>query len=337
MDVVQARKMVARGAVRAKQQAEVEAGAKKLQVGLIPQESPGRPETHKKQTNFERKADLGQIFGTRKAKKAIQETTMNAISPQKKAGTEDSPTKIDAASRAMLSSVGEITSTMATREKLQAEVDEAKPVPKANLAATEVYQVYDPKVIIGGDVLNLVPVREWQEKAQHGETIQTVSRYVAARVNQVANNPDGTTRLRVLRYYYFVLLFYLNTKASFQEKGSRVILPRDKLREAMDPAPEAVIENIRRKFSDGGIMRKFHTDMIKAHCCAFACIIDNYEVDTQALKDDLRMDQAEVNQFFHEIGGKVKPSKANGKTRHIGRLTLPLEFPKQRHLAPKRR
>ncbi|KAM6526510.1 DNA-directed RNA polymerase I subunit rpa49 [Fusarium solani] len=238
----------------------------------------------------------------------------------------------------MLSSVGEVTSTMASREELQAVVDEAKPVPVANVDATEIQDVYDPKKIIGADILNLVPVREWQEKVQHKESIQVPSRFVAARVNRVAGNEEAVTRLRVLRYFFFVLLFYLHSKPG-KARGTRSIPPREKLREFLAPAPEAVIESIRRKFSDRGEMRKFHIDLLMTHCCVFACIVDNFEVDTQNLRDDLKIDQKTMNGYFHEIGGRVKPvsNKDTKTTVHVARLTLPLNFPKQRHIAPKRR
>ncbi|KAI8660520.1 hypothetical protein NCS57_01029600 [Fusarium keratoplasticum] len=319
LQVVEAKKMTVRGAVRAKQASAAATG-----------------ERDAKQTMMELKTDLGQTFGTKKAKKAIQENVLNAIAPQKKAG--DAPTKIDAAARAMLSSVGEVTSTMASREELQAVVDEAKPVPVANVDATEIQDVYDPKKIIGADILNLVPVREWQEKVQHKESIQVPSRFVAARVNRVAGNEEAVTRLRVLRYFFFVLLFYLHSKPG-KARGTRSIPPREKLREFLAPAPEAVIESIRRKFSDRGEMRKFHIDLLMTHCCVFACIVDNFEVDTQNLRDDLKIDQKTMNGYFHEIGGRVKPvsNKDTKTTVHVARLTLPLNFPKQRHIAPKRR
>ena len=286
---------------------------------------------------MERKTDLGQTFGTKKAKKAIRDNVLNAITPQNKAG-DKSPTKIDNASQALLDSVGAITSKMATREELQAAVDDAKPVPRANLEAEDIQDVYDPAVIIGADILNLVPVREWQEKARHKEGIQIPSRFVAARVNAMATNDDAVTRLRVLRYFSFVLLFYLGTKPG-RQRGTRQLPTREKLRELLDPAPEAVVENIRRKFSDAGTMRKFHIDLLMTHCCAFACIVDNFEVDTQNLRDDLRLDQKAINQYFHEIGGRVKPvsNKAEGRTTSVARLALPLDFPKQRHIAPRRK
>ncbi|WXC65730.1 hypothetical protein SNK03_011520 [Fusarium graminearum] len=319
LEVVEAKKMTMRAAVRAKQSAAAAAG-----------------ERDASQTMMQLKTDLGQTFGTKKAKKAIQENVLNAIAPQKKTG--EAPTKIDAASRAMLSSVGEVTSTMASREELQAVVDEARPVPIPNLEATEIQDVYDPKRIIGADILKLVPVREWQEKVQHKESIQVPSRFVAARVTRVAGNEDATDRLRVLRYFFFVLLFYLHSKPG-KARGTRSIPPRDKLREFLAPAPEAVVESIRRKFSERGEMRKFHIDLLITHCCVFASIIDNFEVDTQNLRDDLKIDQKTMNSYFHEIGGRVKPvtNKETKTTVSLARLALPLNFPKQRHIAPKRR
>lgn len=340
MEVVQAKRMVIRATVRERQTAEeesVKGNPKQVSPRGHPMELLRGKLLTRMQTMMERKTDLGQTFGTKKAKKAIEETAMNAISPQKRSN-DASPFKADAASQAMLNSVGEITATMASREELQAVVDEAKPVPKPNLEAKQVEDVYDPQALIGSEILNLVPVREWQEKAQHRENISLVSRFVAQRVNRLAGDSEATTKLRVLSYMYFVLLFYMSAKPG-KERGTRQLPPRDKLQEALQPAPEAVVENIRRKFSDAGVMRKFHTDLLMTHCCAFACIVSNFELDTQNLRDDLRLDQKTMNQYFHEIGGRVKPqsNKENGRTVHMGRLSLPLDFPKQRHLAPKRR
>ncbi|KIE00945.1 RNA polymerase I associated factor, partial [Metarhizium majus ARSEF 297] len=320
LEVVEAKKMVVRGMVRAKQ---------------APASSMG--EDLAKRNMMERKTDLGQTFGTKKAKKVIRETVLNAIAPQRKPG--DSPTKIDNAGKAILSSVGEVTTNMATREELQAAVDEAKPVPQANLDALDIQDVYDPNVIVGADILNLVPIREWQEKVRHNEGVQTVSRFVAARVNAIASNDAAITRLRVLRYLSFVLLFYLKTTPG-KQRGTRQVPPREKLRELLSPAPEAVIESIRRKFSDAGVVRKFHIDLLMAYCCVLACIVDNFEVDTQNLRDDLRLDQKTMNQYFHEIGGRVRPvsKKAEGgRAIYVARLTLPLNFPKQRQIPQRRK
>ncbi|KAL7918936.1 RNA polymerase I associated factor, A49-like protein [Trichoderma austrokoningii] len=316
LQVVEAKKMVVRGAVRSKQVAT---------------------EQESKKSMLDQRTDLGQTFGTKKAKKAIQDKVLNAIAPQRKPGDASTPVKLDDASKAILSSIGAVTSTMASREELQAAVDEAKPVPKANVDASEVYDVYRPEELIGADIINLVPIREWQEKAKHGESIQFQSRYVVSRVQAIASNDSAEMRLRVLRYLSIVLLFYLYSKPG-RQKGTRQLPPREKLRELLAPAPEAVVENIRRKFSDGGQLRKFHIDLLIAHCCALACIVDNFEVDTQQLKDDLKLDQRVMNQYFHEIGARVKPvkDKTEERTLQIAKLTLPLDLPKQRQIRARR-
>ncbi|RFU73413.1 hypothetical protein TARUN_8822 [Trichoderma arundinaceum] len=319
LQVVEAKKMVVRGAVRSKQ---------------VP---TSRSQQEEKKSMLDQRTDLGQTFGTKKAKKAIQDKVLNAIAPQKKPGDGSSPVKLDDASKAILNSIGAVTSTMASREELQAVIDEAKPVPKANVDADEIYDVYRPEELIGADILNLVPIREWQEKAKHGENIQFRSRYVVARVQAIASNESAEMRLRVLRYLSIVLLFYLYSKPG-RQKGTRQVPPREKLRELLAPAPEAVIENIRRKFSDAGQLRKFHIDLLIAHCCALACIVDNFEVDTQNLRDDLKIDQKMMNQYFHEIGARVKPVKDKVEDRilHVAKLMLPLDFPKQRQIRARR-
>ncbi|KAL7807373.1 RNA polymerase I associated factor, A49-like protein [Trichoderma aethiopicum] len=318
MEVVEAKKMVVRGTVRSKQ---------------VPTSASQQQE---KKTMLDQRTDLGQTFGTKKAKKAIQDKVLNAITPQRKTA-DGRPVQLDDASKATLTSIGAVTSTMASREELQAVIDEAKPVPKANLDADEIYDVYRPEELIGADILNLVPIREWQEKAKHGESIQFRSRYVVSRVQAIASNESAEMRLRVLRYLSIVLLFYLYSKPG-RQKGTRQVPPRDKLRELLAPAPEAVIENVRRKFSDAGQLRKFHIDLLIAHCCALACIVDNFEVDTQALRDDLRIDQRMMNQYFHEIGARVKPvkDKAEDRILHVAKLALPLDFPKQRQIRARR-
>ncbi|PFH60568.1 hypothetical protein XA68_10773 [Ophiocordyceps unilateralis] len=279
-------------------------------------------------TMMDRRTDLRQTFGTQKAKKAIRETTLNAVAPSQESGQE-------AAMKATLEAIGAVTSHMSTREQLQAAVDSGKPIPKANLEATAVEDVYDMDTLIGRDVFNLVPVREWQEKVRAGDSVETASRFVSARLNKLAADDSTMEQLRVLRYLELLIRFYRTTKAGRRD-GGRQLLPRTELRQALSPAPEAVIENIRRKFSDGGSMRKFHMELLKTHCCVFALIVDGFQTITQQLREDLKVsDDKTMNQFYHEIGAKVKPFKIQGQSHplQMATLTLPLKFPKQRQAA----
>ncbi|KAL2201429.1 RNA polymerase I associated factor, A49-like protein [Corynascus similis CBS 632.67] len=312
VEVIQAKKMVVRGTVRSKQ-----APSEAMQV------SSAKP------THSEMKMELGETFGTKKAKKAIQavaENAMLAASSRGKLGDED---------RALVDTIQNSSQHMATREELQAVVDKARPVPRGNFDADEIQDVYVPAQIIGAEVLNAVPVMDWQEKVRKLEPVQVPARFVAHRIVRVAGNEEDAQRLKLLRYLLWVITFWTTTRQG-KERGTRTIARRDDLREALAPAPEVVIENIRRKFSDNGVMRKAHIDLLMTHCCVFASIIDNFEVNTLDLREDLKLEQKQLNQYFMEIGARMKQAKVGDKVNHIAKLALPLQFPRMRQPAKRR-
>ena len=274
--------------------------------------------------------ELGQAFGTKKAKKAIAAITENAIAPRRNAdGNEPPPQKLGAADIALMETIKESTTSVPTREALQAVVDAAKPIPKGNFDADEIQDVYVPEEIIGEEVLKAIPVRDWQESIKNAEAVQLRSRFVAHRINRVGTDENAVQRLRVLRYLLFLMIFWMTTKPG-RERGTREILKRDKLRQELSPAPEVVIENIRRKFSESGVMRKFHIDLLMTHCCAFALILDSFDLNTWDLKEDLKLEQKQLNQYFSEIGARTRIAKSAERTDYMAKLALPLVFPKMR-------
>ncbi|KAF9877371.1 A49-like RNA polymerase I associated factor [Colletotrichum karsti] len=324
LEVVEAKKMVVRGTARAKQASD---------------EAMTAPADY--ESYYALKTDLGQTFGTRKAKKAIESVTLNAIDPNKGKSKDKSPQKLDTASKAILAEIGGVTKNMASREQLQAAVDQAKPVPRANLEAEAIQDVYDPNEIIGRDILAAVPIKDWVDPTKKGEALQVYSKHVATRLQKVVDT-GNVEKIRLLRYFYLLFLFFTMCEGGKpgQQRGVKRVPFADKIEEKLSPAPKAVIEHIRRKFSDGKEWRKFHKDLVITHACAIASIIDNFEVDTAALREDLRLEQKDINNYFSEIGGRVvqSSSKEKGKPpRHIGKLALPLQFPKLRSVAPKRR
>ncbi|CRK20146.1 hypothetical protein BN1723_017834, partial [Verticillium longisporum] len=113
----------------------------------------------------------------------------------------------------------------------------------------------------------------------------------------------------------------------------------DQLAKNLSPAPQSVIDSIRRKFSDGGEIRKFHMDLIMTLCAALSCIIDNFETEPRDLREDLRLDSKTMNQYFQEIGAKIGQRKAAGeaKAQPVAKLAMPLVFPKMSRGAPMRR
>ena len=331
VEVIQAKKMVVRGTVRSKQAPaeamEVRAG-KPVWLGSL-----NVPDSEIRltalQTHSEMRMELGETFGTKKSKKALQAVAENAMLAEKSRG------KLGEDDRALVDTIKTSSQHMATREELQAALDMARPVPRGNFDATDIQDVYVPAEIIGAEVLNAIPVLDWQEKVNQLEAVEVPARFVANRIVRVAGNEDGVHRLKLLRYLLWVIIFWTTTKQG-RERGTRSIARRDDLREALAPAPEVVIENIRRKFSDSGVMRKAHIDLLMTHCCVFASIIDNFEVNTLDLREDLKLEQKQLSQYFVEIGARMKQSKAGDKVNHIAKLAIPVQFPKMRQPAKRR-
>ncbi|KAI6359333.1 hypothetical protein MCOR25_007094 [Pyricularia grisea] len=304
LEVVEARKVTIRGSVRS-QQAPAEA------MSAI-----------EEKTNMDMRTDLGQAFGTKKAKKALVSRVENAITAANNASSRDS----GAGEAALMATIKAAAANMPTRDELQAAVDGAKPVPKGNYDATEIQDVYDPDQIIGPDVLSAIPVRDWQTANKNDENVQLSSRYVANRLRRVGEHAESLKRLRILRYLYFLMTFIKIAKPG--KGGVRKLPPRDKLREALSPAPDVVLDSLRHKFADGSQMRKVHADLIMTTCCVLASIIDSFEVDTFDLREDLQLEQKQLNSYFAEIGARTKPVVNGDKKTTIAKLALPLQFPK---------
>ncbi|KAI3336427.1 RNA polymerase I associated factor, A49-like protein [Xylariaceae sp. AK1471] len=306
LSVVEARKMAVRGVVRSQQPPEDELRSRAAS-----------------KTMMQLRNDLGEAFGTKKAKKALAAITENAI-----ADTDRKPTTLAASSQAMMDSIKEVTDTMASKEDLQAASDAAKPVPPGNFEAQEIQDVYTPQGLIGAELLNAIPIKDWQDAVKKGANKILTSAFIASRLNAVGEGPNSATRLKALRYLEFLIKF------SKLAKGRTPKVPHsDKLRELLHPAPEPVIQNIRRKFSSNQLIDKFHRDLLFTYCCALAAILSNFEFETSKIRYDLGLDDKQFGQYFREIGGKVKKvtGAEKGTQMQMAVLSLPLEFPKVRY------
>ncbi|KAK5153268.1 hypothetical protein LTR04_006244 [Oleoguttula sp. CCFEE 6159] len=245
-----------------------------------------------RQSSSAQRQALSSEFGTKKARKAIASLTENAIASGRGRATS---------SAAVLDSMASSTDTMPDKAALQAAVDDAKPRPRANLAATTPADVYTLDGLIGADMRSIA-VLDWQAAAVRNDDVRTPSRFVSRRLAAVAQGG----------------------------------------------AAGALLDGIRRRFADGGEMSKWHVDYLITHVAALSLVVDNFSSDTYDLKEDLRLENKQMSQYFHELGCKmsaptekekqlIKLSKTEAAAHRIARLKLPLDFPKQRALAAKRR
>jgi len=244
LQVVEARKISVRSTLRSEEQLAREEHA--AEVARVASSTSG--------TVRAKRFDLGMTFGTKKAKKAINALTENAIAPQQ-AGGEDldqeevrKAIKADPAQAAIMESMAAAAASAPTQASLQAEVDAGKPRPKANEQADHPKDVYPISTIIGLETMKEVKVRPWVEAHEAGEAIQSTSRFVSFRVENLLEN-DDIPKLKVLRYMLVLIKFYQSLVPGGKNGGRKMPL-RDKLATAM--GEEAfLLETIKRRFTDG--------------------------------------------------------------------------------------
>lgn len=280
--------------------------------------------------------DLGQTFGTKKSRKAIAALTENAISAPRTAAdyAHSAPKKLDANAQAMLASMTAATEGMATHAELNAIADEGKPRPKANLDATSVQDVYTVDELIGKEIMAMLTVKPWQDDVAGKQEVITSSKFVSDRIYLASVN---VPKLKVLRYLLACIDFYKATTA--KRNGIRALPKPDELKAKVKGIRGEILDNIKRKYSDGGLMSKYQVDLLMTNICALALIVDNFEVDIYDLREDLKLEAKEMQTYFSEVGARIMSAnvaeskrlgldKASAVQHKFARLRLPLEFPK---------
>ncbi|KAF2750075.1 RNA polymerase I associated factor, A49-like protein [Sporormia fimetaria CBS 119925] len=291
---------------------------------------------------------LATEFGSKKSKKAINQMAENAIvrGQGQGAGAGNAP-KDEALASAVLDGMASKTSAMPTKADVAAAIDDSKPRPTANRNAEHPGDVYSVDSIVGKDVLISIPVKDWVTASEAGQPVKVHSQYVAKRIMKLVRAKE-IQKLKVLRFMLLCINF--NSALKQRGKGAKVIPPKDKLMAEMgENAPAPVVDAIRRRFaSEQNDMTRWHVDNLITHICAAALIVDGFEVDVNDLREDLKLENKEIKQYFHEIGcrlnppteaerNKLKITKAEAGNHTMARLKLPLNFPKVKTGPSKRR
>lgn len=291
-----------------------------------------------KRTLTQQRADLGQQFGTKKAKKIIADRTVNAIvhNDPGKAGSKAQDLILESMSQSALPN-------LTGDEQIESELA-SKPIPKPNLAAKEVKDIYPFDTLIPPDHATLINIKEWQEAGKDDKEIGFQHRYPARRVGPLAKR-DEILRLKALRYLTLLLEFHATlTQAG---RDGKKVPKKDQLAKKLASWPQQLVDKVRIRFSNPqNELSGWHVQNLRTHACALSLYVDGWTTDTSDLRDALRVENKDVTKYFRELGCKVagpteaeaknvnewfgvKPmSKEVARSVRIARLKLPLDFPK---------
>lgn len=193
--------------------------------------------------------ELGLAFGTKKSQKAIKALTANAIqtSPSQKQSSPGKPA-LDPLANAVISSMADTTASMPSREEMQAEIDSGKPRPRPNMHAETPADVYPVNQLVGGDhILRQIAVKEWIDKTEAGEDVQTRSRFVACRLKRIVQSGD-VKKVRLLKYILLLIEWHKGLKTG--SKRVRKVPKPEKMASLIEGWGSDTVHSLEQRFAE---------------------------------------------------------------------------------------
>jgi DNA-directed RNA polymerase I subunit RPA49 len=294
-------------------------------------------EKHPRRTLGQQREELGREFGTKKAKKALDAKTVNALVGRGSGNKQATTSDVQSAILDSMPTPGG-PAPVDEKEALAASLA-SKPIPKPNLHAETVEEVYDLKILMPPQDAKLISIKKWLDDAEDDDEKELNRVFIKKRVKDLAKR-DDIVRLRALKYLHLFLDFHAALTAAGQGKK---VPKKEVVERKMSSWPETLVSNVRHRFANqSNELPKFYLERLYTHICALALYIDRFVTDTKDLREDLKLEQKEIVQYFRELGCKISAptekerearkikTKAEASLMKIAKLKLPLEFPKPR-------
>jgi DNA-directed RNA polymerase I subunit RPA49 len=285
--------------------------------------------------NIIQRSTLGEAFGTKKAKKALQSLEKNRIDADKLVSMETS----------IVDSVKTNTENLPSMEAMQEQQSVERPIPPHNLETTDVNEVYTLESVIPKreyDVLRLAPiVKESDPKKKLELFPYKNSFYISTRLDQLSErNGDQTDRIKQLYYLSILLGLFENRRIS-----SRMDLTK-----RLGNLPEIVVNSLIERFTvaKAGAVgkskdRNFAIDPVcetrlLSYILVLVLRLDNFIVEIPPLARELSIKPVKLVELFRSVGCNVKPpsqvqAEAMGLSKYLlssyklAILSAPLKLP----------
>lgn len=286
--------------------------------------------------NWEQRTALGEAFGTKKAKTAINDVSRNRLDADMLEGLES----------AIVENVDARTANLPSSEQRQQTAEADRPIPPYNAETSKVSEIYPLENIVPLAELDLVlPLVDELMAAPEDERLDKLpfagSDFINAHVIQVLSEESNIrARLQVLIYLSFLRAFYQNRRAT----------SRQSLVEKIGSVPSALFDGALQRFTvvragQFGQSRDrsftvdpFHQDKLLCYMLALSLHANNFEVDVTPLAHELSVKSSKLVNLLRNLGAiSHAPSAAEAKARElpsgtassyrIAELKAPLKLP----------
>ncbi|KAI0354308.1 RNA polymerase I associated factor A49-like protein [Trametes cingulata] len=276
--------------------------------------------------------NLGEAFGTKKAKAAIRARERNRVD-------------IDAMKNVaghLQDTIMQNTETLPTAEEAKATADSSRLVPPYNADAQNPGDVYALHDIIPEAEFNALPISAFKSAKSDKDRIALLpfsrSDWLKLQLKLIYSAPKpNKTDLK--------LVYYVSTMMAFF-KNSRNVGDKDALQQKLSGVPPIVLDGLISRFTETERstnkpkMTPQTETMLLAYMFALCLRVEDYASDVETIAHDLSMAPTKVMNLFKSLGCTIKklgpnelkerglPDSAAETKRAV--LKVPLEFPKNR-------
>ncbi|WWD15781.1 hypothetical protein CI109_100205 [Kwoniella shandongensis] len=279
--------------------------------------------------------DLGEAFGTRKAKVQIRAEERNKVDVGAMEGVRGH----------LMESIGE----------MKVEDGPEKPsdvIPTPNITTSDVTAVYSRDSIIPPSEWSAIDVSQLLEakddKARVGLLPFRRSLWLQDKCRVIANLKDKSLRRTQMRF-----LYYLSCLLAFHDFAPRLSKTASSELSAKFPGvPRQLIDGLITRFSETAAKKHSVTEKMKTKLLAWICLLylllDGYAVEVGRVAKDLKMEPTKVATVYKSLGCTVNmatPAErekqgltmAEASASRKAILVAPVTFPKTKKRGPVKR
>ncbi|KAI0659646.1 RNA polymerase I associated factor A49-like protein [Cubamyces menziesii] len=291
-----------------------------------------RPIEVSTEERMQQRNNLGETFGTKKAKAAIRARERNRVD-------------IDAMKNVaghLQDTIMQNTESLPTAEEAKAAADSSRLIPPYNADAQSPKDVYALHDIIPEAEFNALPVSIFKASKSDKDALSHLpsnrSDWLKLQLKLIYSAPKpNKTELKIVYYISTMMAFYRN---------SRNVGDKDALQQKLSGVPPIVLDGLLSRFTETerstnkSKMTPQTETMLLTYMFALCLRQEDYAADVETLAHDLSMPPQKVINLFKSLGCVIKklgpnelkerglPDSAGETKRAV--LKVPLEFPKTR-------
>ncbi|KIM29209.1 hypothetical protein M408DRAFT_120522 [Serendipita vermifera MAFF 305830] len=283
-----------------------------------------------RQEYIKAKNQLGEAFGTKKARAAIRAAERNKVDVGALgSGVQD----------VLQDMIQSKTSTLPQKEDAERTADDNRLVPRYNAGAVSPAEVYPLEFIISDAELKTISL----DRTALGSLPFRRSTWINDNVKRRTSEKPAKAERLELKMLYYISAMFLFRKIVFKS------VERSELRDKLQTLPEVIADSLISRFTETtrGSTRVLSTPQketeLLTHALALCLRVDHFATDHKIIAADLGMPQSTLQVLFKSLGCVIAvPSRGEqveaglnqeqAKDNKLAILRVPLKFP-----APPRR